>query len=257
MLTAAVITSSRIPERKYTVKPGVDLISAKEVTIDLACSGVSPLLMDMWRNLPSASMCDVLGSKPQREQKLLEEIAEEKIYRDTEGFPAYPYEGFFAALREAGRDIVVTRGRKGRNAAKITATHWVLKTNLSSIQRKIVVDGHENPEMIRLVLPEGTDPTSKLPSDGGEKGNDPKSPWRVDMRQSGTSRIVRARFDAWGFRLRIVVDLAAMEGLTIEHIYKLVERAGRNTGFGAFRPSTGGPFGRFRIDTFEVIAASR
>jgi hypothetical protein len=240
----------------YTVRDGVDERTSTEFTIDLACSHKSPLLMDMFEQHAMIAALQRRDRQPARVQEALEVLAAEKIYRDNDGYPVMPFTSWFAMLRDAGYKIQV-----GGKTNKITSAG---KTNLPAILDGIEVDGVEDPEHIRLVFPEGTDPLSTLPCRGGERQNDPKSPWCIDVRQGrnnnngGTATcIIRPRFDTWGFRMRMRVNLTGMESITLNHLYKLVEIAGRNMGFGAFRPSTSGPFGRFKIDMFEVISGSR
>ncbi len=158
-----------------------------------------------------------------RKQEAIEVIAAKKIYRDADGFPAIPTTCYLVALRGAGSSVPV--GDKKISTA--------VRTNLFSIVKSIDVNGVNDPEMIRLILPEGTNPLSELPSEGGEKQNDPKSPWRMDVRQgrnknvSGVAAYIRPRFNTWGFKLRMNIDLTSMDGLTIEHVYKLVRIASR------------------------------
>jgi hypothetical protein len=81
-------------------------------------------------------------------------------------------------------------------------------------------------------------------------------PWIVDTRmvrhpETGErSLCYRPRFDDWRLDLTILVDRDALSGAEVR---SLLETAGMLVGLGDFRPERGGPFGRFIIDSWEVL----
>jgi len=80
-------------------------------------------------------------------------------------------------------------------------------------------------------------------------------PWQVDarsVRNRGSrdrSICYRPRFDTWRLTFRLQVD---DELLDLQSVRKLLDLAGRRIGLGDFRAERGGPFGRFRLERWEV-----
>jgi hypothetical protein len=202
------------------VKLGLDVEAASAIVIDLECQQLSPMLMDKFDG----------------------QVANQKIYRDEEKYPSIPTRMFYAALREAGRQVKI-----GKRERLSTAT----RSKLDSVLVGIESNGLEEPEFIRLVLPEGTDPLCEFPK--GQNGQN--SPWVLDVRgKKSGPQLIRPRFDIWGFQLKMFIDLMGLtEKVSIDDIHKLVRLAGRNCGLGVFRPAHCGPFGRFKIAKFEVV----
>ncbi|MCY4431148.1 MAG: hypothetical protein OXC11_12255 [Rhodospirillales bacterium] len=80
-------------------------------------------------------------------------------------------------------------------------------------------------------------------------------PWVVDSRAvrmpatGGRVMRHRPRFDAWKLAFTIGTDTEVIDKATLR---KLVNIAGSRIGIGDFRPSTRGPFGRFKVTQWEV-----
>ena len=81
-------------------------------------------------------------------------------------------------------------------------------------------------------------------------------PWKVDTRAvripSTGGRILahRPMFDDW--RLEFVVDLDTSI-MSESVLRKIVDDAGSRIGLGDFRPQCKGPYGRFRVDLWQVV----
>lgn len=67
---------------------------------------------------------------------------------------------------------------------------------------------------------------------------------------------IMAKFERWAFKCTLNVDYAGMEGLTEEHVRKLLNIGGKRVGIGSFRPSTSGPHGRFQVTGWQTSPAS-
>lgn len=83
-----------------------------------------------------------------------------------------------------------------------------------------------------------------------------KQPWKVDTRAvvipSTKGRILthRPMFDDWRLEFEVRLDPSILSpGL----LRQIVDDAGSRIGLGDFRPARKGPYGRFRVDRWEVI----
>jgi hypothetical protein len=83
-----------------------------------------------------------------------------------------------------------------------------------------------------------------------------QQPWRVDTRAvcipSTGGRILahRPMFDDWKLEFTVHLDTSIMGPGVLRQI---VDDAGSRIGLGDFRPSKKGPYGRFRVDHWEVL----
>ena len=79
--------------------------------------------------------------------------------------------------------------------------------------------------------------------------------WEVDSRPvvnpSTKGRVLRKRpcFKEWALSFRLLVD---EEEMPVETLKEILDVAGRSVGIGDFRPSKGGPFGRFLVSRFDI-----
>ena len=80
-------------------------------------------------------------------------------------------------------------------------------------------------------------------------------PWTVDTRAvripSTGGRILAHRplFNDWRLSFSMELDDSI---LSVEILREIVDTAGKRIGLGDFRPATKGPFGRFRVDEWQV-----
>lgn len=207
-------------------------------TVKMHCVGVSSLLMDRM----SAETLESLETgirPPEAKDRPSVDKAREKIYRNDRGKIALPTEMMIGAL--------VAAGQKVKNGNKTIST--VKTTTLFDL---VVVNS------VDLPLTSGTiDPKSIVGNEA--KGDD--LPWTVDRRkgigyQAKTPTavcIIRPRFPHWEFDLEIQYDEKRVKG---EVIRQLFDNAGGSQGLGAFRPNKRGPFGRFRVETWEEVGAN-
>lgn len=81
--------------------------------------------------------------------------------------------------------------------------------------------------------------------------------WHVDSRPvvipATRGRILRHRpmFDAWRINLELQIDVDLIDAATIR---KIMDDAGNYVGIGDFRPEKKGPYGRFRVDSWQQKA---
>jgi hypothetical protein len=87
-------------------------------------------------------------------------------------------------------------------------------------------------------------------------GNGPAKTFEVDSRPvtipATKGRILRhrPRFDQWGAKFTLFVD---DDLLSIDMAHQLLNECGTSIGIGDFRPEKRGPFGTFRVTSFEQI----
>lgn len=85
-------------------------------------------------------------------------------------------------------------------------------------------------------------------------GNGPAKDFEVDARPvtipatKGRIMRYRPRFDSWGAKFQLVLDDST---LSIEDAHQLLNEAGMQIGIGDFRPEKRGPFGCFRVVSFQ------
>lgn len=85
-------------------------------------------------------------------------------------------------------------------------------------------------------------------------GNGPAKDFEVDARPvtipatKGRIMRYRPRFDCWGAKFNLSLDDTA---LSIEDAHLLLNEAGVSIGIGDFRPDKRGPFGCFRVVSFQ------
>lgn len=79
--------------------------------------------------------------------------------------------------------------------------------------------------------------------------------WHVDSRPvvipATKGRILRHRpmFDEWAISLTLQIETELIDAKTIR---KILDDAGNYVGIGDYRPERKGPFGRFRVDSWDV-----
>lgn len=81
-------------------------------------------------------------------------------------------------------------------------------------------------------------------------------PWTVDTRAvvipATKGRILahRPRFDDWRLEFAIDLDTSIVQESLMREI---IDAAGKRVGLGDFRPARKGPFGKFRVDHWQIV----
>jgi hypothetical protein len=87
-------------------------------------------------------------------------------------------------------------------------------------------------------------------------GNGPAKSFEVDSRPvnipATKGRVMRhrPRFDQWGAKFQLLVN---DDILSVDMVHQLLNEAGQNIGIGDFSPRCRGPFGTFRVVSFQAI----
>lgn len=182
-------------------------------------SGLSPILM----NPATDEMLDELfggagARKAKDTDKTPTQEAAKKVIRDENGVIGIPASYLFSCLVEAGR-LVKLDGKRA-----ISTKDTTLLPSFLTIEEFFFPFRDQNAE------------------------------WKTDKRRgiipgkNITVCIVRPRFDKWAFSATFAIDDKACAE---EKAKTLVERAGSSVGLGDFRPARRGPFGRFKIESWE------
>lgn len=181
--------------------------------------GISPLLMnpateDLLNELDGGAA----ARKPNKMEETPEEKAAKKVIRNGEEEIGIPAEYLFSCLVSAGRLV------------KIDA-----KKNISTLTSTLLPSFLTIEEMFFAF-------------------EDQDVRWEIDRRRgkipnNGTAVcITRPRFDRWAFSASILID---KNEITEERVRLLFDKAGAAIGLGDFRPSCRGPFGRFKVASWE------
>jgi len=189
------------------------------VEINIRISGVTPLICNKFGDEEALQASGgSRGSSATRDRGTPQEICEGKLYVGINGDLMIPQPNLLRCLVEGGRF---------HKNGKVQVT-----TAKSSILYACVdIQGAE----IELVH---------------------KQPWKVDTRAvripATGGRILRHRpmFDDW--QLDFVADLDTTI-LGEQFFRKIVDDAGKRIGLGDFRPHCKGPYGKFRVDLWEVV----
>lgn len=187
---------------------------------EVKISGIAPLLVNRFHEGAEEAVNNPGGKTIKtRKQMLPQEDAAQRLYTDITGkHPVMPGVNVLACLISAGRFL-----KAGRRA-------------LTTMKESIV------PAFIAI--------------DEGEIRIAPGK-WETDSRPvvipATQGRIMRhrPRFDAWSLEFTVNID----DGGEIHQdvVRQLLDEAGSKVGLGDFRPNKRGPFGRFRVDTWERI----
>ena len=130
------------------------------------------------------------------------------------GQPRLPASVFRAAIEAAAR--MTKDGPRVRRGLQVIGT-----TFASSI-----VNGHDRAAIIEAAI-------------------------RQDVVRVGQQRVVRTR--AWFEDWAATVDIRANDAVSLADLQAWLERAGSMVGVGDWRPDKSGEFGRFAIDSIEVL----
>lgn len=189
----------------------------KEVHITI--EGVSPLLCNRFTDAAQEAATSGTRAATLPNNGTPREQAEPKLYLDTDGTIGIPQPNLLRCFIDAGKYLKVGR-------SKVTT----LKSSI--VPSCVFING--------TILP-------VIPNE-----------WEVDTRPivnpaTGGRRLThRPRFDEWGIDFVSQIDL---ELITPSFYRELVDVAGSRIGLGDFRPDRKGPFGRFNVTRWEVMAS--
>lgn len=182
--------------------------------IQVEVVGISPLLCNAFTDeAAQAATSGDRGSSAAADRGTPREIAERKLYRGTDGEPMIPSPNLLRSIVDGG--FFVKIGKKQVTTARSSLVYACAA--IDPIEIKI----HH------------------------------KEPWRVDTRPvripATGGRILqhRAMFDDWRLSFQLDLDTSIINARLMRQI---VDDAGKRIGLGDFRPSTKGPFGRYRVD---------
>lgn len=171
--------------------------------------GISSLLL----NNPAGMAQPTTSLGRAKKIPLPHEEAEQKVYRDKDGWLYLPSRCFRSAIKEAA---------KGRKLGSKFATTLVKGTIFNCDATTNLID-----------------PVT------GELVKDYQiHTVRAVVQNSGVLRS-RPEVERWGCRVFLEVDTEAIQ---IEHVLELLQIAGKVAGVGDWRPQKDGPHGRFKAD---------
>lgn len=198
--------------------------------IQVVCEGISPLLLAPMTDKVIEELRNPTKREPPNPDRTLDQDAAEKLLADEKGRLGIPSFYLFACLREAGRHIKLSAGRK-----KISTRQETLLPSFLLIEEDFLIfnpagnikDPPEN--RIWIVDKKAGKPAANLP----------------------TMPIIRPKFPKWGFTT--IVDLDETGDVNEAVLRNLFDIAGKKIGIGAFRPTCRGPFGRFKVKEWKPL----
>ncbi|MDD2753024.1 MAG: hypothetical protein PHT44_00170 [Candidatus Portnoybacteria bacterium] len=189
------------------------------ITVKAKFTGVSPILMNPATDDMLNELFGGAGARKAKDaDKTPDQEAAKKVIKNENGIIGIPASYLFSCLVEAGR-LVKLEGKRA-----ISTKDTTLLPSFLAIE-EIFFPFHNQEEK-----------------------------WKTDKRRGIipgkgiTVCIVRPRFDKWVFSATFTIDEKACAE---DKAKTLVERAGSSVGLGDFRPARRGPFGRFRIESWE------
>lgn len=181
--------------------------------IDVRITGVTPLLCNRFTDQAAeAATSGSRGSSAGGDKGTPGEQAERKLYLDLEGFPCIPQPNLLRSLVDGGR------------------FHKIGKSQVTTQKSSLLY--------------------ACLDIEGATIRLDHKQPWRVDTRAvripatGGRILAHRPTFDDWSLAFTMQLDTSIVGAKLVRQI---VDDAGQRIGLGDFRPSTKGPFGKFKV----------
>lgn len=190
----------------------------KLTNVTFRISGLTPLMINKFRDDDQmAATAGSRGSSAARERLSPEEEAESRLYIDEEGDCIMPQPNILASVIQGGSYFKI--GQR-----KITTTRQSLI-----------------PAAVAFL-----EPYYPIETEGG---------WSVDSRPvripATGGRILRHRPIFWDWSIDLEAQLDVDE-IRPDLFREIIDAAGSKSGIGDFRPSTRGPFGRYRVDTWAV-----
>lgn len=181
-------------------------------------SGVSPLMLNKYSDEEQARSQGKIRKTHDGERDTAREAALKKLHLDADGKIIIPQQMIFNTIMAGGSYF-----KYGKQ--KVTT----LKTSLIAACLEVW------PFEIPLI------------HSGMEVDSRPVSPPQLQ----GVAVIVhRPRFDEWGLDFELALD---DEILSEKLLREIVDAAGKRIGMGCFRPGRKGPYGKFRVDSWDQV----
>jgi hypothetical protein len=185
--------------------------------VEIEITGVTPLICNKFTDAAAAASSNgTRSSAAGADRGTPLEVAQSKLYIGLNDKPTIPQPNLLRCLVEGGRFHKVGKAQ--------------LTTNKSSLLYAC------------------------LDLDGTEYDIRNKEPWRVDTRAvripatGGRILCHRPMFDDWALRFTANVDTKI---ITVKLLRDVIDDAGARIGLGDFRPSTKGPFGKFKVTSWK------
>ena len=186
--------------------------------ITIEVEGIVPLITNRFTDEAAKSATDGdRGSSAAADRGTPLEIAESKLYIGLDGKPMIPSPNLLRSIVDGGYFNKV--GKKQLTTARSSLLYSCVGIN--AVEIPII---H-------------------------------KQPWKVDTRPvripSTGGRILthRPMFDDWRLRFEIELDTSV---INVKLFRQVVDDAGSRIGLGDFRPSTKGPFGRYKVALWNI-----
>lgn len=192
--------------------------------IEVTIQGLTPLLMNRFTEANEVSVSGGTSVSFRGDKGTPREQATPKRYADTEGRLYIPGPNVFSCLIAAG------------------TFHKAGKSKLTTMKTSLIPAGLMVDDLVCLLTNEDGEPISE---------------WEVDSRSvvipSTGGRIMahRPRVDVWCVTFTLDVDTTMFSPNLIR---SLVDDAGKKIGLGDYRPARKGPFGRFVVKMWNVVA---
>jgi len=192
--------------------------------IEVEITGNTPLLMNRFTDANEVAVTS--GTRPSAvgHRGTPREQAEATAYIDDKGFLYIPQQNLFACIINAGK------------------FHKVGKSKVTTMKSSLVPAGIAMLDALVLDL---LSPKTKK----GLKAFEVDSRRVVIPATGGAVMRHRARIDEWCLKFSIEVDL---ELFSPDFVRTLVDDAGKKIGLGDYRPERKGPFGKFKVTSWEV-----
>jgi hypothetical protein len=189
--------------------------------IEVTIRGVTPLILNRFTDeAAEAATKGTRRATKSSESKTPRKDAESRLYKNDKGKLVIPAGNILSMLIEAGRQIKVGRSKLSTMKSSLVPA-WILFSDTEFPLK------HEQP-------------------------------WSVDSRPvvnpptGGRLLRYRPRFDEWSVTMRFEInDSMDLGGDSLAR--ELFDVAGSVVGLGDFRPSRRGPFGRWRVDHWEIL----
>ena len=186
--------------------------------IKTVIEGVSPLICNKFTDAAMESATKGSRRSTNGDKGSPMEQAEQKLYIGHEGKPMIPNPNLFRSIMDGG--VFFKTGKR-----------QVTTQKTSIIPACLFIEETEIPI-------------------------EHKDPWRVDTRavrnpnSSGRIATHRPMFDDWRLTFNMTLDDSI---IGIQLLREVVDAAGSRIGLGDFRPSCKGPYGRYKVVSWEVV----
>lgn len=188
--------------------------------ISITIAGVTPLICNQFTDAAAETATNgSRGSSAGADRGTPKQIATAKLYMGLDGKPMIPQPNLLRCLVEGGR------------------FHKIGKTQITTTKSSILY--------------------GCLDILGTEIPIEHSDPWRVDTRAvripSTGGRILahRPMFDDWALSFTVDLDTTILGEKLLRQV---IDDAGQRIGLGDFRPQCKGPFGRFKVNRWNVQA---